>query len=99
MKATTIIAAVFATLTVANPIIIPEPVLEDLAALEKESQLETRQTSDTANEFIEGGCRANIFIFARGSAETGNMVCVTVSLSSTYIAAVELVRVPYIISH
>ncbi|KAI4599042.1 hypothetical protein KJ359_002459 [Pestalotiopsis sp. 9143b] len=33
-----------------------------------------RQTiGDTANEFVNGGCRDVIFIFSRGSTETGNM--------------------------
>jgi hypothetical protein len=36
--------------------------------------VEERATSDTANEFTKGGCRANIFIFARGSTEDGNLV-------------------------
>jgi hypothetical protein len=34
-----------------------------------------RQTvGDTANEFVDGGCRDVIFIFSRGSTESGNMV-------------------------
>lgn len=37
-----------------------------------------RQTvGDTANEFVNGGCRDVIFIFSRGSTETGNMVRTT----------------------
>ncbi|KAK9770179.1 putative Cutinase [Seiridium cardinale] len=33
-----------------------------------------RQTvGDTANEFVDGGCRDVIFIFSRGSTESGNM--------------------------
>lgn len=33
-----------------------------------------RQESDTANEFLEGGCRDVIFIFARGTTQDGNIV-------------------------
>ncbi|KAK6063507.1 cutinase precursor [Seiridium cupressi] len=33
-----------------------------------------RQTAgDTVNEFVDGGCRDVIFIFSRGSTESGNM--------------------------
>lgn len=36
--------------------------------------LETRQLGrTTANEFVEGGCRDTIFLFARGSGERGNI--------------------------
>lgn len=42
--------------------------------------LQSRQTfpslgSSTSNELQSGNCREVIFIFARGSTETGNMVC------------------------
>lgn len=46
------------------------PVTE-LAAL---NDLETRQIGPlTENEFVDGGCRDTIFLFARGSQEFGNM--------------------------
>ncbi|KAK7750134.1 hypothetical protein SLS62_007882 [Diatrype stigma] len=32
-----------------------------------------RQASDTANEFLEGGCRDVIFIYARGTTQDGNI--------------------------
>ena len=36
--------------------------------------LEKRQSM---NEFTKGGCKKAIFIFARGSTEPGNVVCIT----------------------
>lgn len=36
--------------------------------------VDKRQAGDTANEFTNGGCRDIIFIFARGSTESGNIV-------------------------
>ena len=32
-----------------------------------------------ANEFVAGGCKPVVMLFARGSTETGNMVCIFLS--------------------
>lgn len=32
------------------------------------------ETNTTANEFLEGGCRDVIFIYARGTTQDGNIV-------------------------
>ncbi|KAF4483272.1 putative cutinase 1 [Colletotrichum fructicola Nara gc5] len=42
--------------------------------IETAPKLDTRETGTIAKEFTRGGCRDVIFIFARGSVETGNMV-------------------------
>lgn len=58
-------------LTTATPVLgVPLIVQEDL---------ETRQTSDTSNDLVDGPCKDVFLIFARGSTEPGNMVCVDVS--------------------
>ncbi|KAI8226011.1 putative cutinase 1 [Colletotrichum sp. SAR 10_77] len=41
--------------------------------IETAAKLDTRETGTIAKEFTRGGCRDVIFIFARGSVETGNM--------------------------
>jgi cutinase len=39
--------------------------------------LPRQRTGSTANEFVNGGCAQNIFVFSRGSTERGNMVCLS----------------------
>lgn len=34
-----------------------------------------RATGDTANDYINGGCRDIIYFFARGTGDSGNLVC------------------------
>lgn len=43
------------------------------AALVAANPVEVRQTRIRSTEFTDGGCRENIFLFARGSTEVGNM--------------------------
>lgn len=67
MKSFTI--AMFAALAAASPLIIPES-----AAVE----LEARQLGSSRTELESGSssaCPKAILIFARGSTETGNLVC------------------------
>lgn len=48
--------------------------------------IEARQSTkvgSTANEFVTGGCKPVVMLFARGSTEAGNMV----------------IRVQYLVSH
>lgn len=62
------LAALTAAVPVANPVAAPV----DIDAI---AELETRQLGGTtANNFVDGGCRDVIFMFARGSTEPGNMV-------------------------
>jgi hypothetical protein len=74
MKFTLAIPLFLATTSLAAP--FAEPALEPVD-IEAIADLETRQFSSgtTSNEFTSGGCRDVIFFFARGSTETGNMVC------------------------
>lgn len=37
--------------------------------------IHVRQDDYTENEFYEGGCRDVILFFARGSTQSGNIVC------------------------
>lgn len=64
MKYTTILS--FAALAVASP---QQPADENEAAI----LLYNTGTGVIAKEFTQGGCKDNIFIFSRGSAEVGNM--------------------------
>ncbi|KAI8629536.1 cutinase-domain-containing protein [Xylariaceae sp. FL1651] len=60
----------FAALAAASPSMLMERNAVDIEAVVR---VEKRQTGTVAKEFTQGGCRDNIFIFSRGSAETGNM--------------------------
>ena len=39
--------------------------------------------SQTQNEFTQGGCKGTVMIYARGSAEGGNVVCLSASSQPT----------------
>ncbi|KAH8666893.1 cutinase [Xylariales sp. PMI_506] len=57
MKSSAILSALLVSTALASPVVVNEK----------------RQTSSTSNEFLQYGCREVIFIFARGSTESGNM--------------------------
>lgn len=59
----TFFTTVFAMLSVASAL----PV-------EQVAELEARQSGANANDLKNGKCAGNVFIFARGSTEIGNMV-------------------------
>lgn len=42
------------------------------------ADLETRQLfgSDTSNDFVNGGCKGHVMIYARASSESGNIVSI-----------------------
>jgi hypothetical protein len=68
---TFIIVSILAAIAAASPVAIP--VLEDEAVT-----LEARQLDSVRNELEAGSsvaCPRAIFVFARASGETGNMVC------------------------
>ncbi|KAF1817049.1 cutinase-domain-containing protein [Eremomyces bilateralis CBS 781.70] len=70
MKYLNVVAAL-AALAIANP--LPSPAAAELEAqFENAHELVKRQGS-TSNELNSGACRDYIFIFARGSTESGNM--------------------------
>lgn len=70
-------------LTAANPLVLDYS--ETFIQKHKENQLKSKadrilgrqSAGTTANEFLEGGCRDVIFIFARGSTQDGNIVSTT----------------------
>ncbi|OTA92212.1 carbohydrate esterase family 5 protein [Hypoxylon sp. CO27-5] len=74
-----LLSAALATSTSAIPLVLDYS--ESTIAKLKERQsgsakasIQSRQsTGTTANEFLEGGCRDVIFIFARGSTQGGNI--------------------------
>ena len=39
--------------------------------------------AQTMNEFTQGGCKSVVMIYARGSAEGGNVVCLSASSQPT----------------
>jgi hypothetical protein len=65
----------------------------DATFLQSLDDLITPQSGDsTQDEFVEGGCRDIIMIFARGSSESGNMV----SMDSAHCVAKSLCFFPII---
>ena len=63
------ILSLLASLAIASPIIVPESSLVEIKARQigsSKSELETGSSS---------ACPKAILIFARGSTETGNLVC------------------------
>lgn len=63
MKSTIFTTAAMAMLSVVSAL----PV-------EQVAELEARQSGINANDLKDGNCAGNVFIFARGSTEIGNMV-------------------------
>ncbi|RYP16623.1 hypothetical protein DL765_005014 [Monosporascus sp. GIB2] len=49
------------------------PVPEDPRSDYRPAPLDPLQAGTTANEFLEGGCRDVVFIFARGTTQPGNI--------------------------
>ncbi|OTB09853.1 carbohydrate esterase family 5 protein [Daldinia sp. EC12] len=74
-----LLVATLATTSVAAPLVLDysEATIEKLkghqAAAIKSSTEVLQAAGTTENEFLEGGCRDVIFIFARGSTQDGNI--------------------------
>lgn len=66
---------------IASPISVVGSVDRGIGLLESvvvNDEVQKRQsTSLTANEFTNGGCKNVVLIFARGTAQLGNLVCPT----------------------
>ena len=72
------ILSLIASIAIASPVAIPAPVAEP-APEPITLRLDARQASATRTELESGSssaCPKAIFIFARGSNEAGNMVCI-----------------------
>jgi cutinase len=55
--------------------VVASPINLD-RAVDGVDDLQARQSSSlTSNEFTNGGCKSVIVIFARGTAQLGNLVC------------------------
>lgn len=64
-----LLVAALATLAIANPVPNANP--------EADVALERRQITNS-KDLENGDCKPVAFIFARGSTESGNMVCITI---------------------
>lgn len=51
-----------------------------------------QSTSLTANEFTNGGCKEVVLIFARGTAQLGNLVCCSCRVVRCYVLVLNLCR-------
>ncbi|KAH9905179.1 carbohydrate esterase family 5 protein [Xylariomycetidae sp. FL2044] len=71
----TLTTAVLATLASATPLTfdLSEAQINKLKAGQTNGISARQDDSTTANEFLEGGCRDLIFIYARGSTQDGNI--------------------------
>ncbi|KAI2463883.1 carbohydrate esterase family 5 protein [Annulohypoxylon bovei var. microspora] len=75
----TLLSATLVAFTAASPLVLDysESTIAKLKArqtVNAAANIQRRQsTGTTANEFLEGGCRDVIFIFARGSTQDGNI--------------------------
>jgi cutinase len=71
--------SLFVTLAAASPITVQEPSISDIEARQLGSS-KTELESGSA-----GACPKAILIFARGSTEPGNLVCLSSLLSVSYV--------------
>lgn len=50
-----------------------------------EAELQARKSyGTTSNEYVQNGCNDVLLFFARGSTQSGNVVCSTSTQSKTY---------------
>lgn len=62
---------------------IASPIVLDLSEISQNEleeiharDIEARQSGTTANEFLNGGCRDVVLVFARGTSQSGNIVSI-----------------------
>ncbi|KAI0808774.1 carbohydrate esterase family 5 protein [Xylaria sp. FL0064] len=75
MKASLLLATVLTGLASAVPMTfdLSDEMIAKLKSGKSSGILEVSATGDTANEFLDGGCRPVIFLYARGSTQDGNI--------------------------
>ncbi|KAF2964234.1 hypothetical protein GQX73_g9340 [Xylaria multiplex] len=75
MKASLLLSTALIGLGAAMPMTfdLSEDMIAKLKTGKSSGMLEIAATGTTANEFLEGGCRSIIFLWARGSTQDGNI--------------------------
>ncbi|KAI0487747.1 carbohydrate esterase family 5 protein [Xylaria cf. heliscus] len=75
MKATVLLSTALIGLASAIPMTfdLSEEMIAKLKTGTSSGLLEVAATGTTSNEFLEGGCRPVIFLYARGSTQDGNI--------------------------
>ncbi|KAI8949766.1 carbohydrate esterase family 5 protein [Xylaria longipes] len=75
MKASVLLSTALAGLASAIPMTLDlsEEMIVKLKTGKSSGMLEVAATGTTANEFLDGGCRPVIFLYARGSTQDGNV--------------------------
>ncbi|RWA11454.1 hypothetical protein EKO27_g3633 [Xylaria grammica] len=75
MKASLLLSTALIGLGSAIPMTfdLSEDMITKLKTGKSSGMLEITATGTTANEFLEGGCRDVIFLYARGSTQDGNI--------------------------
>ncbi|TGJ84203.1 hypothetical protein E0Z10_g4557 [Xylaria hypoxylon] len=75
MKASLLLSTALIGLGSAVPMTfdLSEDMITKLQTGKSSGELQIAATGTTANEFLEGGCRSVIFLYARGSTQDGNV--------------------------